>query len=204
MKIGVTGVIGSGKTYVSRRLAELTGAVHICSDSLVRGFLAKDQAGWRAIKNKWGLRFLLPSEEINTALLREAVFSDDTLREELEALLHPLVKNEVLERFADKELKNSLFVVEVPLLFEAEWESLFDLIITVAADEKNCIERAVQRDQVSYDQVVRTLEAQISIDEKKNLADVVIDNSGSLQNTDKQIEDFVKKRLALKIEVQKT
>ncbi len=204
MKIGVTGIIGSGKTSVATRLAELTGAVFINSDSLVRGFLQKDQAGWLAIKKKWRSRFLLPTEEIDTALLRKAVFSDDSLRGELESILHPLVKNEVLERFTDKELKNSLFVVEVPLLFEVGWESLFDQVIVVSTDEKDCIERTMQRDNVSYDQVLRMLNAQIPLDVKKNLADVVIDNSGSLKNTDRQIQDFVEKRLALKIEVQKT
>ncbi len=204
MKIGVTGIIGSGKTYVAGRLAELTGAVFISSDSLVHGFLQKGQAGWLTVKKKWGLRFLLPTGEIDTALLREAVFSDDSLRRELEGILHPLVKQEILEKFADKQLSNSFFVVEIPLLFEKGWEGFFDCVITVTAGIENCINRAIQRDNVSYDQILRTLEVQLPEDVKKNLADVVIDNSEDRQSTERQIKDFIEKKLALKIEVQKT
>ena len=141
MIIGVTGGIGSGKSFVSRLLGRLLEIEVLDADTLCRHMLELDMPGWKGVKEKWGSRFINIAGHIDRAALRKALFSDAEVRCNVEQLLHPLVRKEILQ-FAMKMSKQRLgMVVEVPLLFEVGWQADFDVVVTVYARQDSCLKR---------------------------------------------------------------
>ncbi len=187
MIIGVTGGIGSGKSFVSRLLGRLLEIEVLDADTLCRHKLEPDMPGWKGVKEKWGSRFINIAGHIDRAALRKALFSDAEVRCNVEQLLHPLVRKEILQ-FAMKMSKQRLgMVVEVPLLFEVGWQADFDVVVTVYARQDSCLKRIVKRDKVTLEEGKASINAQMSLKEKALLADCVIDNSGPLALTIVQV-----------------
>ncbi len=176
--VGVTGVIGSGKSRVARTLSLLTGWPGVSCDNAAAAIMAEGRSGWRALR---GLdpSFLALGGEIDRAALRQAIFADPALRTKLDALLHPLVLLEIEKQLEAFSPQPSHALVEVPLLFEAGWQDMFSVIICVYAQPKTCRQRLVNRDGVSLQQAQQSLTAQMAISVKAELSDHVVDNSGS-------------------------
>jgi len=189
-KIGLTGGIASGKSSVSQRLAQLLGCIHIDADEICRQLLEPKEEGWSEFTRIFGSRYLAADGRINRPRLRKDLFGDEEFRKEVNAIIHPMVKKRILAQMdhITGSAGSTRVLVEVPLLFEVQWENLFDIIIVVYADYEKCLNRLMERDGIVKAAAVRELESQLPLAEKVMQADHVIDNSGSLADTNKQVE----------------
>ena len=137
-----------------------------------------------ALRKTLGPEFFMADDTVDRAQLRYVLFQDDKMRKRVNHLLHPLARGEVEKRLQDIGRPGAgPVIVEVPLLFEAGWEDIFDRIIVVYADRTTCRERIMKRDGVSFSEASSGLAAQSSLLAKAMQADHVIDNSGSWTNT---------------------
>lgn len=190
MLIGVTGSIGSGKSLVARLLGKKLQAPVHNSDEICRRLLVRGEAGYLKLVEIWGDRYLTDSGEVDRVVLRSAVFDDQHVRRLLEDILHPLVRQELLEAKAKPGLTTAQ-IAEVPLLFECGWEADFDYIVCVTADPDLALQRVVDRDSVRPVEVEKITAVQIDSALKADRSDYHIDNSGSLEDTADQVEKLV-------------
>ncbi len=176
MNIAITGSVGSGKSGVAAILAGIMQIESIDTDGICRELLQQFQPGWHEVKKRWPQFF--HDDVLDRTVLREAVFSDDNIRIELQEILHPLVRENVSKAMQDAKMRNASLLVEVPLLFEVGWSYDFDHVIAVYAKKEICIDRTVLRDRVSRQQAESIVALQMSPEEKAERADSVINNSG--------------------------
>ena len=174
--VGITGGMGSGKSTVSRFWASFMGLPRIDIDGVCRFLLEKEMPGWLALRSLLPPSFFSGNGALDRGRLRAALFADSGLRRELNALLHPLA----LERMREMtgRLQEAMALVDVPLLFEAGWQDCFAARVVVYAEPAVCRRRLMARDQISSEEAVRSMAAQLPLTEKALLAGHVIDNSG--------------------------
>lgn len=173
--MAITGGIGSGKSRVSRWLAEECHLPLYSADEEVRQLLEPGGQGWQCLRSWLSSEYFADDGSLYKAKLRQAIFTDDVLRRSVEHALHPLVLSTLLEKIARC---GGACLVEVPLLYEVQWQGLFGTVLLVYADEQVCRARVMARDGVSEDQVNAAIRAQIPLAEKRCLADYTVDNSG--------------------------
>lgn len=193
LTVGLTGGIASGKSAVSNIFRQ-NGIPVICADELAREVVKPGSNGLREIKAAFGDTVVDIDGTLNRPELARVVFSDPSKRKILEAIIHPRVSSEK-ERLVKDYWKqgNAIVVVDVPLLFEAGWENAFDLVILVYSPRKLQKKRLLSRDKISPDEASSRLNAQIDIESKKTMADIIIDNSGELEETEKQVTSIIDK-----------
>ena len=187
MIIGVTGGMGAGKSIAAGLLGKLLEYDVLDADILCRNLLQPHMPGWQGVQEKWGARFFDLTGKIDRPALRKALFADPVVRQGVERILHPLVRQEIMRRAAEKRLRLSGLVVEVPLLFVVGWQDDFDWIVVVYAGPECCVERIVRRDRVSLEAGRAAVNTQMPLEEKVLRADSVIENSGPLTLTILQI-----------------
>jgi dephospho-CoA kinase len=191
--IGVTGDFGSGKSTVAAMLKK-RGARVIEADVVVRRLLEDDDRCRCAIRGVFGDK-VVTKGEIDRSKLAAAAFSDRRLLRKLEKILHPLAKERVLEEIG--KVRNRVVVLDVPLLIEAGWHELVDAVIVVRATVDKEVARLGRRSGYTRTQVLRRLKHQLPFRDKRKFADFIIDNRGSLGDTDKQVkkifESLIKK-----------
>ncbi len=186
-KIGITGGIGTGKSLVSNILKEL-GIIVISADEIVRE-LQKDPYYLQKIREIFG-DDVFDKGNLDRKKLAKIIFSDSDARRKLENLLHPPVLEEIKKKL--EELKErDIIAVEVPLLFEVGIEDWFDEIWVVYAPFELQLERIVNRDNISKEDAVARIRAQIPIEEKLKKADFVIYNDKDIESTKNQIKERV-------------
>lgn len=189
--VAVTGGMGSGKSSVAAYLCEISGARGLNADTICRRLLEPGASGWLALRTAFGDRFFSADQRINRLLLRRVLFEDREFRHELNTLLHPLVRNEIVtcvgEEIGDIPHGQTRFVVEVPLLYEAGWEHDFSQVVVAYADEATCLRRLMLRDRISEAEAEKAIGAQMPLPHKAFRADHVIDNSGAWPDTSLQI-----------------
>jgi len=191
--IGLTGGIGSGKSVVASLLAEL-GAAVVDADSAAHQVYRVGTEGWHQILAAFGRDILHHDGSISRRKLATIVFHDAGARNKLNAIVHPQVRRLLSERIAGLQRQGTKVVVaEVPLLIEAirresEWTPLFDQIWVVTAPEAQVIERVRARGRMSEATIRAVIEAQLTPEQRLPYADVVIDNSGSLQQLRDRVE----------------
>ena len=188
MIVGVTGGIGSGKSKVAALLGKLLCAIVISADDVCRELLEPGGEGYLQFVHSGGSHFLDGDGAINRVTLREKIFADPDLRDQLEAILHPLVL-EKIQNVAEGD-PESFVIAEVPLLFEKDWQDEFDTIISVFSTEDRLIERVMERDRISCEEVGTIIATQMSMEEKNRRADYVINNSAHWQETEKQLVEL--------------
>ena len=188
--IGITGGIGSGKSRACRFLADLSGWPLLDIDQICRALLQPDMPGWLALRQALGSDFFTAGE-LNRPKLREAIFADAALRQQVDGLLHPLAKQAMLQQAAQQT--TPLVLAEIPLLFEAGWQDSVSQIVVVYADETVRLRRIMERDQVSEEQAWRAIAAQMPLEDKARLADHLIDNSAAWESTCAQLRHAAKK-----------
>lgn len=193
MKIAVTGGLGSGKSTVSRILAANPPAELIDTDQLCRRQMLPGEQGYAEFYRIFGQKFIQLDGIIDRQLLRQAVFEDDTIRKQLENILHPLVSVEIAKRGEACLTEGRMLIVEVPLLYEVGWQDAFDACVVVYVPEKLCMERVMARDEISAEQIRQILHAQFPIKKKLDYADFIVDNSGTFVSTVQQIAWVAKK-----------
>lgn len=190
MIIGLTGNIGSGKSTVSRRLAEL-GAEVIDTDCVARDVVAPGTPGLEKVVREFGPEVLGSSGELDRGVMASIVFNNPGARASLEAIIHPEVFRVVGQKTSDyREGRGStpLLVVEVPLLIEAGMNGMMDEIWVVTVSPEAQVKRVMARSGLSREDVLKRIKAQMPQEEKLKYADRVIDNSGSLDETIRQVD----------------
>lgn len=180
-RIALTGGIASGKTLVSDELARL-GAVVIDSDLLAREVVAPGTPGLTAIRSRFGDGVLLPDGNLDRAALGALVFSDDEARADLNAIVHPLVRQRAAE-LSSREPAGAVVVQVVPLLVETAQEHDFDGVLVVDVPVEVQRSRLVERNDLGPDEAMARIRSQASRSERLAAADWVVDNTGGPDTT---------------------
>ncbi|MDX1649608.1 MAG: dephospho-CoA kinase [Myxococcota bacterium] len=190
--VGLTGGIGTGKSTVARMLTRL-GAAVIDADSIVHELQAPGTPLLRRIVEDFGEEVLRPDGSLDRARLGRRVFQDPEARQRLNRLVHPAVGAEMARRLETARRGGArLVVLDIPLLLEGRARGggageLVEEVIVVYAPERVQIERQMERDGATREEAQARVRAQMPIEEKRRLADHVIDNSGSLDATRRQV-----------------
>jgi len=187
--VGLTGGIATGKTTVADMFEKL-GARTIDFDVLSRLVVEPETPAWTEIVAHFGEQILLHDRTINRKAVSDIVFEDAGERKTLESIIHPRVGDEFARLVAEIATDEPDAVIQavVPLLFETNMQHLFDKLVVVYAPDEVQIERLIERDGIDRKKAGIIAASQLPIDEKKRLADFVIDNSGALETTRDQVE----------------
>jgi dephospho-CoA kinase len=192
--IGVTGSIATGKSTVAAMLEEL-GARTIDFDVLSRLVVEPGKPAWKDIVAFFGEQVLREDQTLDRQKLREIVFKDLEKKKKLESFQHPRISEEFIElvkQYAGED-PNAIIQVVVPLLIEVNMHHLFHNILMVYASEDEQKKRLMNRDGASEEMAMNMIKSQLSVEEKKGFCDLIIDNSGSLEETRKQVEKLWQK-----------
>ncbi|MBW1650218.1 MAG: dephospho-CoA kinase [Deltaproteobacteria bacterium] len=191
--LGITGGIATGKSAVCEML-EKFGIPLIDFDILSREAVEPEKPAWKDITAFFGDSVLNKDKSINRTYLKKIVFEDSLKLKKLESFIHPRVKKR-FTTLADvyfKKKPDGVIQAGVPLLIEADMTDMFDYIVLVWLSFEKQIKRLIKRDNIPYEQAKKIIDAQMLIEEKKEYADFIINNSGSLQNTEKQVKKLIK------------
>jgi dephospho-CoA kinase len=188
LKVGLTGGIAAGKSEVSRRLAE-RGAVIIDADAVAREVVAPGTAGLAEITAAFGPEVLDAGGALDRGRLGEIVFADPALLGKLNAIVHPLVAERMLqiERTAPPD---AIVVHDVPLLAENRLADRYDVVVVVDVPDGVQLDRLTGLRGMPEDQARARLRAQASREQRLAVADFVVDNSGPLDRLDRQVSDL--------------
>jgi dephospho-CoA kinase len=185
-RIGLTGGIATGKSYVVRRL-RAAGVPVVDADVLAHEAIARGTPGLQAVVERFGNGVLTPDGDVDRARLGQIVFSDEAARRDLENIIHPVVRRGIAAFFDALPADTALAVADIPLLYETHRERHFNKIIVVACAPATQIERIMARDGLSREDAERRLAAQLPIEEKLRRADFVIRTDGTHEETDAQV-----------------
>jgi dephospho-CoA kinase len=184
--LGLTGGIASGKSRVAALFAQNYHFPCIDLDQICRQLLLPEAAGWRLLRQNLASSFFTASGALDRPALRAALFSTPQLRQQVDALIHPLARQVMEETLTHS--KGPVVVVEIPLLFEAGWQEAVDQILVVTVDQAVQVQRLMQRDQVSAEAACQAIAAQYPLTSKAARADYVIENSKDWVSTCLQVE----------------
>lgn len=193
--IGLTGGIASGKSTVATELRKQNVPV-FDADEVSRNAVAKGSKGLALVAEAFGAEYLTADGEMNRAKISQLVFSDKEALKTLEGILHKIVWVEAEAFLSEaREQKAKLAVLDVPLLIETKWHERVDLVWLVAVSKEQQIKRAMIRSGMTEEEVKARIAAQMSLEDKKKFADVVLDNSGALKETLEQVHKELAKLL---------
>jgi dephospho-CoA kinase len=197
LRVALTGGIATGKSYVRARVAG-HGIPTLDADTLARDAVAPGSSGLAEAVARFGERILAPDGGLDRKALAATVFADPQARADLEAIVHPRVREATgtwLDRLA--VAGESLAIVDIPLLFEAGRDRDFDRVIVTSCPRSQQVARVVERDGLTPSQADARIDAQLPTDEKVRRADFVIDTGGTYGDTNRQIDRVVEKLLEL-------
>jgi dephospho-CoA kinase len=188
LKVGLTGGIGSGKSEVARRLAGY-GALVIDADQVAREVVEPGTAGLAQVTGVFGTGVLADDGTLDRQQLGEIVFSDPELRAKLNSIIHPLVGARIreLEQGADP---GSILVEDIPLIAENDMAGFFDLVVVVDVPPQAQQDRLARGRGMTSEQAAARMAAQATREERLAIADIVLDNSGSLAELDREVGDL--------------
>ncbi len=186
---GLTGGIATGKSTVTALFASF-GAAVIDADRIAREVVARGSPAWEKIVEHFGTGVLRPDGELDRERLGGVIFSDAVQKDVLNRIVHPEVFREMDRRIRELGEGNRARVVicDVPLLIETGAHQDFEEVILVYVPEPLQIRRLMERDGISRDEALRKVRSQMSIDEKRAYATIVIDNSASREETAKEVQ----------------
>lgn len=192
LTVGITGGIGSGKSAVTQRFEQL-GITVVDADLAARVIVEPGSAALREIAAHFGEHLLLEDGSLDRAQLRKLVFSDENERLWLEQLTHPSIGREILRQITASG--SAYTILSSPLLLETSQKDLVDCVVVVDVPEEVQLERTMRRDSNDEEQVRRIMQAQMPRDKRLDLADIVIDNSRSLDVLDSLVGELHKEFL---------
>lgn len=191
MIIGLTGGIASGKSTVSEMLKK-RGIPVIDADLIAREVVEVGKKAYTEIVNAFGKEILNEDLTINRARLGSIVFQNEDKRKKLNSIVHPEVRLEMKRRQEQLISEGAKAVVlDIPLLFESNLKHLVDKVIVVYTGEKNQLERLMKRNNFSKEEALSRINAQMPLKEKVKFADAVINNDGTLEETEQQLENIL-------------
>jgi dephospho-CoA kinase len=174
LKIGLTGGIGCGKTTVSK-LFEKLEIVVIDADDISRNLTKPHQIGLQQIENAFGATFILKNGELNRTALKKHIFENSAAKTQLEAILHPLIFQEIAIQIA--KFNAPYCIISIPLLFETNSQNLVDRILVIDCNAQIQIERVQKRDNLPLEQVQKIINSQVSAEFRKNNAHDLLNNT---------------------------
>ena len=177
LRVGLTGGIGSGKSTVARRLVE-HGAVLIDADAIARQVVAPGTPGLQAVLTEFGESLRAPDGSLDRAALARVVFADESRRQALNAIVHPLVAAQRSE-LVDGAAPDAIVVEDIPLLIENDLGAVFHLVVVVSASAEERVRRLVAERGMTTDDAWARVRTQADDDARRTAADVWLDNSGS-------------------------
>jgi dephospho-CoA kinase len=192
LRIGLTGGIGSGKSTVAAQLAA-RGAVIVDADRIAREVVAAGTPGLSAVVEAFGRNVLTSDGELDRPALAAVVFADAGARARLDAIVHPLVRQRAGE-VEGAASADAVVVHDVPLLVETGQAASYDLVLVVEADEAARVARLVGRGLSASDARAR-IASQASDEERRAVADVVLDNRGTPGELEAQVDRFWRERV---------
>lgn len=184
--VGLTGGLGSGKSTVARMLAS-RGAIVLDADELARQAVAPGTPGHTEVVARFGEQVVAPDGSIDRPALADVVFADDAARADLEAIVHPVVRERIAEAVARHADTDDVVVVDSPLLIETGAHEAFPVVVVVTASVDARLERSRARGMAEHDARAR-MAAQMPLEEKTRLADVVLDNDGDESALERQVD----------------
>ncbi len=192
--IGLTGSISTGKSTVAKMLKGL-GFYIIDADEIAHSVYEKGEKAYFDIVKAFGTEILNKNGEIDRKKLGKLVLNDKERLSLLEGIVHPAVEQkrlEILEKIKKRE-PNAYIIHDIPLLFEKNLQSMFDCVIVVYVPKEVQIKRLMERDCISKEEALKKVSLQLSIEEKRRLADIVVDNSKTLDETQKQVKNIARR-----------
>lgn len=191
MVIGLTGGIASGKTTVSNMLRNM-GAVVIDADKIAREVVEPHEPAWVKIRERFGEEVFHQDGQLNRQRLGSIVFDDTQARIDLNKITHPAIRKRMQEKKEQAIEKGTKWVVlDIPLLFESELEYMVDKVLVVYVPQEIQKQRLMSRDQLEEERALQRMESQMPIDQKKDKGHAYIDNSGTIQQSKKQLEKII-------------
>jgi len=188
MKVAITGTIGSGKSTVARIFRE-NGYEVYDSDQTSRNLSKKGGLAYNKIVENFD-DILDDNDEIDRLKLAKIVFNDNNKKKELENILHPLITQDMQMCMKNKDI----FIAEVPVLFEAGMQDYFDEIILVVTKESLLLDRLIKKG-LKNDDIESRINNQFSVDIKRELSDVVIENTGDIRALKDKVVSYIKNKL---------
>lgn len=189
LRVGLTGGIACGKTYV-RKLLAARGAFTVDADTVVHRLMDRRSELTQAIGRQFGTEVLAPDGSVDRTKLGAIVFSDPDARRQLNRLVHPKVIAEE-KRLLDKAEREGVQVgvIDAALMIETGTYHDYDRLVVVHCPREVQLERLVARDNISPEEAVRRIDAQLPVAQKKPYADYVIDSTGTLEETERRVEE---------------
>ncbi|SDB94737.1 dephospho-CoA kinase [Pelagirhabdus alkalitolerans] len=186
--IGLTGSIATGKSTISKLFNQHSIPV-IDADVIARRVVEPNQPAYKKVVRAFGENILDDDLTIDRPKLANVIFHDPNKRQELESIVHPEIIDQ-LKKERDALIKENvpLIVLDIPLLFEKKLDDLVDIVLVVYTEKSKQLKRLIDRDHFSKEEAQKRIDSQISIDKKAQKADVVIDNSASLEQTKHQFD----------------
>ena len=196
--IGLTGGIGTGKTEVAKKLQEL-GAQLIEADKLGHLAYQPHSYPWRMVTEKFGTDILGENEEVDRKKLGAIVFSDPSALVILNSIMQPWIADMARELIAEyRKTQQKVVVLEAAILIEAGWDDLVDEIWVTTAPESQVVDRLGKRNNFSLNDIKARINSQLPEEKRTSRAEVIIENSGDLNDLSNQIEALWKSRIETK------
>jgi len=194
LRVGLTGGIGSGKSTASN-FFELFGSFVINADEEAKKILSSNETVQHELISEFGTDIIDVSGEINKAKLARVAFQDEDHQQRLNSVIHPYIYNSIDDHFNDvlKDGKFDIFIIDGALIFESGYDVHMDYIVVVTALLKNRMERALARQTLSREEILKRIELQWPEEEKVNLADFVIHNDGSEEDLKNNVKILIEK-----------
>jgi dephospho-CoA kinase len=191
--IGVTGSFGTGKTTVAKMFKEL-GAKLIDADEIAHKIIRPGTIAWKKAIASFGRCILLPQGIIDRKKLGSIVFKDKSSLDKLCRIIHPIVIEEIEKKVNQIKIDtpDSLVVIDAPLLIEAGLVDRIGVLIVVKANRETQIKRSINRTRLSRNQILQRIRMQMSLKDKEEKADYIIDNNGTLAQTKKRVKKIWK------------
>ncbi|GAB2722665.1 dephospho-CoA kinase [Paenibacillus thermoaerophilus] len=197
MRIGLTGGIACGKSTVAAMLAA-RGAAIIDADRVAREVVEPGKPALAAVAAEFGPGVLDENGGLNRKALGAIVFADAKKRRKLESILHPAIRERMdkLAEEAEARDPDAIVIADIPLLYESGLQDRYERVLVVYVPPEIQLRRLMERDKLSEAEARSRLAAQWPIDRKRELADDVIDNSGTLEETERQLDAWWRKLVA--------
>ncbi|MGH2659695.1 MAG: dephospho-CoA kinase [Actinomycetota bacterium] len=185
--VGLTGGIGSGKSTVARML-EKRGAVVFDADVLARQAVAPGTPGFDRVVERFGPNVLAPGGDLDREALASIVFADPAARRDLEAIVHPEVRRMFAEGCEEYEGTDRVVVFSAPLLVETGMHTAFQALLVLSTSVETQVERLMRERGLSEAAIRARIEAQLPLEAKAEVADVIIDNEGTTEELEGQVD----------------
>ena len=191
IKIGLTGGIGSGKSTISKMLVS-AGFPVIDADSIAKLTLEKYPEILQKVRIEFGEGFFDWRGEFRRKEFGNHIFRFPKQRKKYEDIIIPYIKREIFETLNEYEQKKTpLVILDAPTLIEQNLHEDMDYVILVWVDSNTQVQRIKVRDRLSRDEIVNRINAQYSLEKKKEVCDILIDNNGTIENTSIQVDGII-------------